>query len=200
MKRLAHGEEADDDDDDVDAIEQVERTEGEASLAGLQIDADEAEQQAEAEAGEAAHHGIAEHGGDGDEGKHHQGEIVRRGKGEREFYDHGGEQAETDDSDRARDEGADCRRCQRRTAAALARHAVAFERRHDGGAFAGRVDEDRGRRAAELRTEIDAAEDDEGGGRVDLEGDRQQQRNGQGRSEARQHADECAERDAEQRP
>ena len=61
----------------------------------------------------------------------------------------------------------------------------------------GRVEQDRRRRAAIHRAVIDAGEQDEGGRRIDLVGDRQQQRDGQRRAEAGQHADRRAERDAD---
>jgi prephenate dehydrogenase len=63
----------------------------------------------------------------------------------------------------------------RRPAAAGARHLVAFERGDDRGAFARRVEQDRGGRAAIHAAVVDAGEHDERAGRVELVGDGQQQ-------------------------
>ena len=82
----------------------------------------------------------------------------------------------------------------------VAGHLVALERGDDGGALARRVEQDRGGRAAIHRAVVDAGEQDEGGGRLDLEGDRQQQRDGERRAEAGQHADRGAERGADEAP
>ena len=101
---------------------------------------------------------------------------------------------------RAGDERADRRRRERGAGAPAPRHLVAFERGDDGGALARRVEQDRRGRAAVHGAVVDAGEQDEGGGRIDLEGDRQQQRDGQRRPEPRQHADRRADRDADQRP
>ena len=54
IERLAHREEANRDDDDVHAVEQLVEAEGEARLACLQVDADQAEIDAEEQASEAA--------------------------------------------------------------------------------------------------------------------------------------------------
>ena len=54
VERLADREQADGDHHDVDAVEQLRDAEGEARLAGLQVDADQAEREADEQAGEAA--------------------------------------------------------------------------------------------------------------------------------------------------
>ena len=66
--------------------------------------------------------------------------------------------------------------------------------------LARRVEQDRGGRAAIHGPVIDAAEHDEGGGGVELAGDRQEQRHGERRPDARQDADRGADRDAQGRP
>ena len=67
------------------------------------------------------------------------------------------------------------------------------------GAFARRVDQDRGGRAAIHAAVVDAGEHDQRARRIELEGDRQQQRDGQRRADAGQHADRGAEQHADQR-
>ena len=79
------------------------------------------------------------------------------------------------------------------------RHLVAFERGRDRGALARRVDQDRGGRAAVHAAVVDAGEHDERAGGIELEGDRQQQRDGERRADAGQHADRGAEQHADQR-
>ena len=82
--------------------------------------------------------------------------------------------------------------------AALARHLVAVEAGHHRGRFARQVDQDRGGRAAVLRAVVDAGEHDQRRHRVQVEGDRQQHRDGRDRADAGQHADQRAEHDADQ--
>ncbi len=55
VERFADGEEADRDDDDADAVEKFGEAEGEARLAGLDVDADHAEEEAQEEGAEAPH-------------------------------------------------------------------------------------------------------------------------------------------------
>ena len=62
------------------------------------------------------------------------------------------------------------------------------------------VQKDRGSRSAVLRAVVDAGEHDEGRSRLQAVGDRQKERDGGGRPDARQHADRGAERDADRRP
>ncbi len=101
--------------------------------------------------------------------------------------------------DGAGDERADGGGGERRPAAAGLGHLVAFERGRHRGALARRVDQDRGGRAAIHAAVVDAGEHDQRAGRIELEGDRQQQRDGQRRADAGQHADRGAEQHADQR-
>ena len=63
----------------------------------------------------------------------------------------------------------------------------------------GRVDQDRGGRAAIHAAVIDAREHDDRAARIELEGDRQQQCDRQRRADARQHPDGGAEQHADER-
>ena len=81
--------------------------------------------------------------------------------------------------------------------AALPRHLVAVDAGDDGGRLAGQVDQDRGGRAAVLRAVIDAGQHDQRADRRDVEGDRQEHRDGGERADAGQDADQRADRDAE---
>ena len=88
---------------------------------------------------------------------------------------------------------------ERRPAAAGLGHLVALERGRHRGALAGRVDQDRGGRAAIHAAVIDAGEHDQRAAGIELVGDRQQQRDRQRRADAGQHADRGAEQHADQR-
>ena len=81
VERLADGEHGDGERRHLDAVEQVGHAEGEPRLPGQQVDADEPERQADEQRGEPAQRRIAEGGGDGDEGQHHQREILARPEG-----------------------------------------------------------------------------------------------------------------------
>ena len=78
VERLADREQAHRDDDRVDAVQQLQDAHGEARLAGLQVDADQTQRQADEQAGEAAHQAVAEHGRDRGQRQHHQREIFGR--------------------------------------------------------------------------------------------------------------------------
>ena len=200
VERLADREQADHDHDHVDAVQQLRDAEREARLAGLGVDADQAERQAEEQAREAARERAAEDRGDRGEGQHHQREVGGGAEPQRDLHHQRRDEGQRQGRDRAGDERADRRGRERRAAAALARHQVALERGHDGRRLAGRVEQDRGGRAAVHGAVVDAGEHDEGGGRVEVEGDRQQQGDGQRRPDPGQHAHGRAERDPDRRP
>ena len=199
LQRLADREQRDRERGHLDAVEKVGDAEREPRLAGLQVDADEAEREPERQRGQAPQRRIAEGRRDGDEGEHHQRKVVGRPERERELHHPRREEREAERGDQSGDERADRRRCQRRPAATLSRHLVAFERGDDRGALARRVQQDGGRRAAVHAAVVDAGEHDERGGRVELVGHRQQQRDGKRRADAGKHAHGSAEGDADQR-
>ena len=134
------------------------------------------------------------------EGEHHEGEIIGRSELERPLHDHWREEGDAKGTDHASDERADGRGRERRAGAAVTRHFVTLERRDDGGALARRVEQNRRGRAAVHRAVIDAGEKNECRGRLDLEGDRQEQRDGQRRAEAGKDADRSSQRGAHQAP
>ena len=200
VERLAHREQADRHHDDIDAVEQLRKAEGEARLAGLQVDADQAEPDAEEQRRQSSDRGRAEHRRHRHEREHHQREIIGRPEFERPLHHDGREERDAEGADRPGDERADGGGRERRAGAAVAGHLVALERRDDGGAFARGVEQDRGGRAAIHRAVIDAGEQDEGRGRLDLEGDRQEQRDGERRAQPGEDADRGSERGADETP
>ena len=129
--------------------------------AGIDVGADQAEQDAEADHGDRLEHRAARQHHGRDQAEHHQREIFGRaefqrhlGKRRREIGDH-------QRGDAAGDERADGGDAERRPGAALARHLMAVERGDDRRRFARDVDQDRGGRAAVLRAVIDAGQHDQ---------------------------------------
>ena len=84
-QRLADGEQRHRERRHLDAVEQVGNAEGKARLAGLQVDADQAERQPDEQRGQPAQRGIAEGRRNGHEGQHHQREIFGRAERQREL-------------------------------------------------------------------------------------------------------------------
>ena len=89
---------------------------------------------------------------------------------------------------------------ERRAGAAVARHLIAVDAGHDRGGLARDIEQDRGGRAAVFGAVIDAGHHDDAAGRVHLVGQRQQHRDGRGRPEPRQDADDGAEEAADEAP
>jgi hypothetical protein len=197
---LADGEESDGHDHDVDAVGEFEHAEGEALLPGELVQADQADGEADQEGGEAADAGAAEDRGDGDEGQHHDGEVVGGADVHRPVGDGGGEHHQQRGADHAAREVADGGRGQGLGAAPGAGHGVALEGGDDRGGLAGGVEEDGGGGAAEHAAVVDAGEHDERGGGLQAVGDGQQQGDRHGRADAGQHADGRAEQHAQRRP
>ena len=181
VERLADREQADRERRHLDAVEQFRNAEGKPRLAGELVDADQPERQADEQAGQPAHRRIAEGRRDGDEGDAHQREIILRPELHRDLDQPWREKGEAEGRDRAGDERADRGGRERRSAAAGLGHLVAFERGRHRGAFARRVDQDRGGRAAIHAAVIDAGEHDQRAAGIELVGDRQQQRDGERR-------------------
>ena len=191
-------EDADRDRDEVQPIGIFADAEGEARRAGIDVGADEAEQQAERHHGQRLDDRAVRKRDRGDEADDHQREIfgraeLQRDAGQRRREDR--DQEGRDGAGEERAEGGD-RKC--RAGPALARHLVAVDGGDGGGGFAGHVDQDRRGRAAILRAVVDAGEHDQRGDRLELEGDRQQHGDGRRGADAGQHADQRAEQHADE--
>ena len=168
------------------------QAEGKARFAGDGLLADGAEHQPERHrqqrggqraAGYARHH----HQAAGGERKKFRGAEQDRdiGQQRREHHD-------ADHRQRAADERADRDDGQRGAGAALLGELIAVDRGDHGSGLAGNVEQDRGGRAAIHRAVEDAGHHDQAGGRIEREGQRQDQRHAGDRAEARQHADRGA--------
>ena len=117
VQRLADREQPDRDHDDVDAVEQLGHAEREARLPGQQVDADEAEQQAEEQARRARAPPTARAPRTTvDEREHHQREVLGRPEPQRAARRPAARAASAHRGDRAGDERADRRGRERRAA------------------------------------------------------------------------------------
>ena len=162
------------------------------------VDPDQADEQPEEQREHAADQRGADERGDRDEREHGQREVVGRLQLHGEVGHRLGQEGQQQDADRAGHEGADRRRRERRARAPALGHLVALDRGRHRRRLARRVEQDRRRRAAVHPAEVDAGEHDEGARRLlEVEGDRQQQRDRQRRPDAGQHADERAEQHAD---
>ena len=166
--------------------------------AGVDVGADQAEQQAEEHHGDRLDDRAARQHDGGHQAERHQRAIV----GGSEFLRHArqrlGEDHDDDGADGAGEERTDGRDRQCGTSASVARHLVAVETGHDRGGFTRQVDQDRGRRAAVLRAVVDAREHDQRGGRRQMEGDRQQHGDGRHGADAGQDPDQGSDHTTEQ--
>jgi hypothetical protein len=146
---LADGEEPDGDGDDLDPpVLQLRDAEGEAGLPGQLVAPDQPEGQPQEEADQSPDQGIAQDRRHRHEGEHDQRHVLGRPELQAHVDQHRRQESQPQGADRARDEGADGGRRQRRRAAAAFGHQVAFEGGDDRGRLAGGVEQDRGGRAA----------------------------------------------------
>ena len=133
------------------------------------------------------------------EADQHQREELRRAEAQREPRQRRRDHDQRDRGDDAADERADGRNPERGAAAALLRHLIAVETGDDRGRFARHVDQHRRDGAAVHGAIIDGAEHDERAGRIELEGERDQDGGAGRRPEPGQHADQRAQDAADQR-
>ena len=124
--------------------------------------------------------------------EHHQGEELRRPEIQRDGGERRGREDQHHGCDGAADERADRGDGERGAAAARFRHLVAVDRRDGGGALAGHVHQHGGDRAAIHGAVVDRRQHDDRAGRIELEGQRQQDCDAGDRPDARQHADRGA--------
>ena len=124
--------------------------------------------------------------------------VLGRAEVEREPGDERRDQRQRDDREGAADERADGGDAERRAGPALPGEGVAVEDGDHRRRLAGQAQQDRGDGAAVLGAVEDAGQHDDRGDRLEAEGERQQDRDGGGRAEPGQHADEHADDDADE--
>src|SRR5438093_13268700 len=94
----------------------------------------------------------------GDQAKNHQREKFRRSELKRDGGKRRTEPSDQKCRDGSGEERADGRSRERRSRPSLLCHLVTVESCNDGGSFSGKIDENRGRRAAVLRTIVVASQ------------------------------------------
>ena len=124
-------------------------------------------------------------------------EELGRPELQRELGESGARKVISDDGDQRADERRGEGGGQRLVGPALLGHRMAVEGGGHRPGLARDVEQDRGDGAAEQRTPVDAGQHDDGRGRRHREGQRQQDGDAVGAAEARQHADDHAEQDAD---
>ena len=194
MDQLGHAEQADDDHQEVDAGENIRNAEGEARDAGIGVDADRGEHQADDGGEQRLHRVRADQRGERSEGEDHQRDVVRWREVDGVGGERRAEEAHQHDGEGAADEGRDGRQRQGLAGLAVAGHRVAVECRHHRAGVARNVEQDRRDAAAIFGAVIDAGEKDDGRFRLEAEavGDGQEDRHAIDRPDARQGADQRA--------
>src|SRR5216683_4374683 len=194
---LADAEEADDGHDEVEALHQLGDPEGQAELAGHDVEAGGGEDEAEQDRHQRLERVAAAQTDERRERQKLDREELGGPELQRDLGEERGEQGDQDD----REEGADERRGEGGgeclPALPLARHRIAVEGGGHRPRLARDIEEDRGDGPTEERPPVEAREQDDGGGRRHREGEREQDGHPVGPAEPGQHADHGAERDAE---
>ena len=193
---LRHREEPHGDHREADAVGEFDDPEPVAHHPGIDVGADEAEQQPEDHHREPFHRiALREHAG-GHEPHHHQRKVLGGAEAKRPFPERRTDERDQQGADASREERGDRRHREGRSGASLARHLIAIEAGHRGGRFARQVHENRGGGAAVLRAVVDPREHDERRHRGQREGEREQHPDRDQRADPGQDADQRAEQHA----
>ena len=185
-------------DDEVDTFEELANPEREPRRGGVGVLAHHAEQQAQHDHRQRLEQRPAGEGDRRDQSEHHQGEVLRGAE-----LEGGGRQRWSEQGDQHRRHGPGEERTERsggqgRAGSPLLGHLVTVERGDGRRRLPGDVDQDRGRRAAVLGPVVDPREHDQRRDGVEVEGDRQKQRDRRSRPDAGQDADGGAEGNTEE--
>ena len=172
-----------------DAFGEIGNSEREARLAGDRFLADGPQHQSDRHRQQRGGQRAARNPRHHDQAARGEREKFRRPEQDRDLGEQGRKHHDADHGERAADEGADGDDGQRRAGAAFLGELIAVDRGDDGGGLAGDVEQDRRGRAAIHRAVEDAGHHDQARGRVEREGQRQDQRDAGDRAEAGQHAD-----------
>ena len=190
---LGHAEESHHHRHEAQAVVELRDAEGEARRAAHRVDADQREQQAEHGHQQRRSERLAGEPGHQAQAEEHQGEEFRRPEGERKTRERRRHHHQGKRGEHAADEGADRRHAECGSRPALARHLVAVEAGDHRRRLARHVDQHRGNGAAVHRAVVDRGQHDDGAGRIQREGERDQDRGPCRWAEAGQHADQRAE-------
>src|SRR5712671_4102911 len=187
---FADAEETDDRDEKVDAAEQLAPAEGHSQLGGNRVHADACEQQAERHRDDRLVLFLPSQPHERAERQQIDREEFRRPELQRKRRDAGRKERDQQHRYQRADEGGRKGRGKRLGSFALLRHRIAVEGRRHRPGLAGDVEKDRGDRAAEQRSPVDARQHHDGRGRVHREGEGQQDRDSVRAAQTRQYADE----------
>jgi hypothetical protein len=181
---VADAEHAHGDDDEVDAVGQLHHAERVALRAGVDVGADQPEQQAQDDHAQRVKDGAVGEDDRGYEAQHHQGEIFCRAEPQGQIGEKGCEEGDQQGADRACEEGRDGGRRQCPPCFALPCHLVSVKGGDHRGGLTWQVDQDGGGRAAVLGAVEDARQHDQRRYRRQAERGRQQHGDGGRGSEA----------------
>ena len=195
---LRQAEQPDSQRDEVETVVELAGPEGEPRRAGVEVLADRSEQQTQHDHRQRLRHRPAGQGDRRDQAEHDQAEVLGRAELERGGRQRRGEQGDQHGRHRSREERAECRSGQGGAGSPLLGHLMAVECSDGGRRLPGNVDQDRGRRAAVLGPVVDPGEHDQRCDGVEVEGDRQQERDRRGRPDAGENTDSRAKGDTEE--
>ena len=198
VQELGDAEHAERQRNDFDAVEQFGDAEGEARLAGLDVGADDAEQQAEHRHGDALERGALGERRSRDQAHQHQRAHFGRAEFQRHLDQERREENHLGDAEGSADEGGNDGDAERRAALALLGQRKAVQTGDGVRRMTRQVEQDRADRPAILGAVIDAGQHQDRRDRMHAESERQQNRDRGDRPHARQHADEIADQHAEE--
>ena len=198
VHELGDAEHAERQRDDFDAVEQFGDAEGEARLSGLDVGADDADQQAENRHRDALERRSLGQRRAREQSHQHQRTDFGGAEFERHLDQERRQENHLGDAERGADKGGDDGDAERGAALALLGQRKSVQTGHGVRWMTWQIEQDRADRAAILRAVIDARQHQDRRHRLHPEGQRQQDRNRRDRPHSRQHADEIADQHAEE--
>ena len=181
------------------AVVEARDAKRESRRATHRVDADHGNQQPEHGHGEAGRQRASGKAGHEAEAHQHEREELRRAEAQCHARERRRDHDQRDSGGDAADERSDGGNPECGAAAPLLGHLMAVEAGHDRSGLPGHVDQYRGDGAAVHGAVVDRRQHDQGAGRVEPEGERNEDGGARCRPEPRQHADQCSKDAADQR-
>ncbi len=200
FEELGDPEQAERHGDQFEPVRQLELTKGEALVAGVDVGADQAEQDAQQRHRDALDRRSLRQRRPGEQAEQHQRADLLRAEAEGDPRDIRRQHDHLHDAERGADHRREHGHPQRDAPAPLLRHRVAVQACHRMRRMARQVQQDRADRTAVLGAVIDPRQHQQRGDRVHRKGERQQDRDGRQHAHTRQHADHVADEHAEEAP
>ena len=198
VHELGDAEHAERQRDDFDAVEQFGDAEGEAGLPGLDVGADDADQQAEHRHRDALERRSLRQRRARQQSDQHQRTHLGGSEFERHLDQERRQENHLGDAEGSADEGGDDGDAERGAALALFGQRKPVQTGHGVRRMARQIEQNRADRSAILGAVIDAGQHQDRRHRLHSEGQRQQDRDRRDRTHSRQHADEVADQHAEE--